>query len=138
MMYFQDLVAFAGSLMIFIFICIWVTCLSNICADNFYLKKKQNYFLLKKNTNMPSLWEKLLNTRLPKIFNRNLSWCLHCVPKPLTNCIIHNIHFKINSNLINDIRSLCACWNYVPTFFFYLSIKHMYHNTFNIFQVLNH
>lgn len=55
MMYFQDLVAFAGSLMIFIFICIWVTCLSNICVDNFYLKKKQNYFLLKKNTNMPSL-----------------------------------------------------------------------------------
>lgn len=40
MMYSQDLVAFAGSLMIFIFICIWVTCLSNICADNFYLKKK--------------------------------------------------------------------------------------------------
>lgn len=41
MMYFQDLVAFAGSLMIFIFICIWVTCLSNICADNFYLKKNK-------------------------------------------------------------------------------------------------
>lgn len=98
--------------------------------------KKTKLFLIEKNTNMPSLWEKLLNTRLPKIFNRNLSWCLHCVPKPLTNCIIHNIHFKINSNLINDIRSLCACWNYVPTFFFYLSIKHMYHNTFNIFQVL--